>query len=356
VRFALIGLGYWGRNYARLLSDKQDAELVAVCDTAEAAVSEFAASAPSVRGTTDFRDAVAAEDVEAVVVATPASTHYDIVREALLNDKHVLCEKPLATSTEACRELIELAEERERVVFVGHTFIFNAAVRAARELVSRGELGKVRHCTALWTAPGPVRHDVNALWDLAPHPISILVWLFGPPVLVQARGQAVLNGREREDVAFAHVRFADDVAADIHVSWVAPIKVRSLTITGDRRVAVFDDMAREGKLQLFDTEAALKFTTAPAGAGASARTSAAPGGPVHVADASRAEPLGLQLDHFFDCCLHGITPDSNAASGTVVVRVLEAAQESLESDGGLVHVTDLDPYLMTKVRGVAPLL
>jgi predicted dehydrogenase len=337
MRFALIGLGYWGRNYLRLLGEKNEVEIAAVCDTSLVALDDVLADTPAARVTADFSNAIS-DDIDAVIIATPATTHYDIAFAALESGKHVLCEKPLAITSHECQELIDLAEETGAVLFVGHTFIYNHAIRATRDLVTGGDLGRVRHCHAAWMAPGPVRYDVNSIWDLAPHPISILIWLFGQPIKVQARGQAVLAGRQREDVALVSLWFEHSVTADVQVSWVAPKKVRALTVTGDKRVAVFDDTVREDKLQVFDTEAALAFTTAPAGAGASARTTAAAGGPAHLADVPPIEPLRAQLDHFLDCCVHGISPESSGTSGQVVVRALEAAQRSLESDGARVSL------------------
>jgi predicted dehydrogenase len=339
MRFALIGLGYWGRNYLRLLGEKHEVEVAAVCDTSSAALADVLVDHPAARVTADLSDAIS-DDVDAVIIATPATTHFDIAFAALASGKNVLCEKPLAVSSEDCQVLLDLAEENGAVLFVGHTFIYNEAIRATRDLVLGGDLGRVRHCHASWMAPGPVRHDVNSIWDLAPHPVSILVWLFGQPTKVQARGQAVLAGRRREDVALVSLWFEHSVTADVQVSWVAPKKVRALTVTGDKRVAVFDDTVREDKLQVFDTESALAFTTAPVGAGASSRITAAAGGPAHLADAPLVEPLRAQLDHFLDCCEHGITPESSGTSGQVVVRALEAAQLSLENDGIRVSFDD----------------
>src|SRR5436190_18099635 len=307
MRFAIIGVGYWGRNYVQVIGDSPNTEVAAVCDASSANLRSIQELVPRARVTHDLRE-VFEDDVDAVVVATPASTHFEIARAALEAGKQVLCEKPLALTGEQCETLIRVADDEARVLFVGHTFIYNPAVRAARQLVQDGALGRVRHCEATWAAPGPVRTDVDAVWDLAPHPISILTSFFGSVAEVAATGQAILNGASRADLAVVHLVFDCDATAHVHVSWIAPRKVRSLTITGDRRVAIFDDLASDEKLQLFETEAALARTT-PAVGGASTRAAAAQGGPVAIQDIPAVEPLRAQLNHFVECCRTGVTPE-----------------------------------------------
>jgi predicted dehydrogenase len=336
MKFAVIGVGYWGRNYIRVIGDSPAAEVAWICDASSSSLASIRNLVPEARVTDDLWDVLEDDHVDAVVVATPASTHFDIARAALDAGKQVLCEKPLALTVSQCETLIDVADNEARVLFVGHTFIYNPGVRAAQQLVRDGALGRVRHCDATWAAPGPVRTDVDAVWDLAPHPISILTSFFGSVAEVGATGQAILNGANRADLAVVHLVFDCDATAHVHVSWIAPRKVRSLTITGDRRVAIFDDLASEEKLQLFETEAALAHTT-PSVGGASARAAAAPGGPVAIRNISAVEPLRAQLDHFVECCEGGVTPESSGERGEAVVRLLEAAQESLESGGR--HVT-----------------
>jgi len=221
-------------------------------------------------------------------------------------------------------ELLGLAEDSGQTLFVGHTFVYNPAVRAARSLVRDGELGSRLHCHATWAAPGPVRSDVNALWDLSPHPISILTYLLGRgPTSVAATGQTILD-TDREDIVFLHLEFSESATADIHVSWLARLKTRTVTLTGGRRVAIFDDMAQKEKLRVFETSAATDGSR-------SERVERVPDQPIHVPQISAVEPLAAQLDHFLECCHSGITPQSSGLAGQCVVAVLEAAQESLRS-------------------------
>ena len=177
LRVGLIGLGYWGPNHARVLSELPETELVAVADVSETAIRLVRGRYPAVRTTLDPNDVIDAPEIDAVIIATPTSTHHSLTLAALEADKHVLCEKPLATSTAECDELIAAAEGNGRVLFVGHTFIFNPAVRMMREFIEAGEVGEVLYCHTARTGLGPIRSDVNALWDLAPHDLSILFYL-----------------------------------------------------------------------------------------------------------------------------------------------------------------------------------
>ena len=331
MNFGLVGLGYWGQKYVRLIGLAETAALTAMCDTVPELVEFARRSAPSARATSSPAEVLSAPDVDAIVIATPATTHFELVQAALAAGKHVLCEKPLAMTAAECERLIDLAEDAERTLFVGHTFVYNAAVRATREFVDRDELGGRLYAQATWAAPGPVRRDVNALWDLAPHPISILSHVLrSQPTSVAATGQAILDG-EREDVVSLHLRFDRGAAADVHLSWLAPQKVRSLMITGARRIAIFDDMAQVDKLRLFDTSQLNGNGAHPSAP--PQRTIALADEPVFVPQIPASEPLAAQLDHFLECCRSGLTPESDGRAGTNVVRVLEAAESSLESGG-----------------------
>jgi len=336
-RFGVIGLGYWGQNYLRLIARSPNAELVAIADTSRSLVEYSRRVAPAAVASVEAADVVRRDDVDAIVIATPATTHFALAREALLACKHVLCEKPLTMSVSDCEELILIAGDAGCTLFVGHTFVYNAAVRATREFVSAGDLGSPLYAQAVWSAPGPVRHDVNALWDLAPHPVSILTYVLErQPASVAATGQAILRPG-REDVVSLHLRFDDSASADLHLSWLAPKKARGLTITGARGIAVFDDMQAVNKLQLFATAAATGNGVSPA-TGVPERKVELPNEPVHAPDIAAGEPLSAQLEHFIECCRRGLTPESDGMAGTNVVRVLAAAESSLREGGRPVAV------------------
>ena len=334
MRFALVGLGYWGRNYMRLLARHDGCELTVSCDESPAAVQRALEDLTSTaRGTTDVVDAVSDVDVDAVIIATPATSHFPIAVAALNAGKHVLCEKPLTMTSADSERLIALAAETGLTLFVGHTFVYNSAIRVLHEIVRAEELGTRLYCHARWTAPGPVRKDVNALWDLSPHPISILTYLFGcAPSVVSATGKGILSA-DHEDIAMLHLEYDDLATADIYVSWLAREKTRTLTLTGEKRVVVFDDMAPVEKLRVFETRAATEKRDVSAG-----RVEFVPDIPIHVPSLAATEPLAAQLEHFLDCCRSGVTPASSGFSGQVVVQVLEAAQESLRSGGAAIDI------------------
>lgn len=339
MKFGLIGLGYWGQNYVRLIHQRSDAELVAVCDKSTELVAFACNIAHSARIAPSPYEMVVSDDVEAVVVATPATTHYEFVRAALLVDKHVLCEKPLTMTVRECEDLLEVADASKGTLFVGHTFIYNSAVRAARDLVVAERLGLPLYAQATWAAPGPVRDDVNALWDLAPHPISILTYVLGRRLRsVSATGQAILRPR-REDIVSLNLRFDSNASAHVNLSWLAPKKVRSVMFTGAQRIAIFDDMEPEptDKLQVFETESIVSNGASAASAPVT-RKLELPHRPVHVPDLGWREPLAAQLDHFLACCHGGLTSDSDGLAGMSVVRVLEAADSSLREGGRPVDV------------------
>ncbi len=339
LRVALIGLGYWGPHYARILTEMTDAELVAACDLSADAIALVKARYPSIRVGRDAADIFEADDVDAVVIATPTSTHYALSRATLEAGKHVLCEKPLARTTGECDELIAAARRAARVLFVGHTFIFNPAVREMRRRIEAGELGRVLYCHTARTALGPIRHDVNALWDLAPHDLSILFYLLDrEPVSVAAMGQAFLrNGYE--DVAFLQLGFTDDAIAAVHVSWLDPYKVRRVTVVGDQRMVVFDDVAVDEKLKIFDRGVSYESVSEAArGAEFGEFKALIRDGDIVAPKVAAAEPLKEQVAHFVDCCLSGAAPETDGVAGRRVVAVLEAATESLEADGTPVPV------------------
>jgi predicted dehydrogenase len=339
LRVAVIGLGYWGPNYARVVTELPDVELVAACDLSEQATAFVKTRYPSIPVGRDASEILDADDVDAVVVATPTSTHYALTLASLDAGKHVLCEKPLARTTGECDELIEAARRGDRVLFVGHTFVFNPAVREMRRRVVSGELGRVLYCHAVRTSLGPIRHDVNALWDLAPHDLSILFYLLDrEPVSVSAMGESFLrNGFE--DVAFLQLRFDDGSIAAAHLSWLDPYKVRRVTVVGDQRMVVFDDVAIDEKLKIFDKGVSYESVSEAArGAEFGEFKALIRDGDIVIPKIPAAEPLKEQVAHFVDCCAAGTTPEADGVAGRRVVAVLEAATESLRSGGTPVDV------------------
>ena len=339
LRVGLIGLGYWGPNHARVLSELPETELVVAADVSDKALQFVRGRYPGVRTTLDPSEVIEAPDIDAVVIATPTSSHHSLTLAALEAGKHVLCEKPLATSTAECDELIAAAERTGRVLFVGHTFIFNPAVRMMRELIDAGEVGNVLYCHTARTGLGPIRSDVNALWDLAPHDLSILFYLIDDePISTLTTGQAIL-GNNREDVVFVHLSFEEGTIAAAHVSWLDPYKVRKVTVVGDRRMIVFDDVAVDEKLKVFDRGVSYEAVSdAARGADFAEFRAQIRDGDIIVPKVPAGEPLKEEMLHFAECCVSGGAPETDGIAGRRVVAALEAATRSLRSDGTRVEL------------------
>lgn len=338
LQVGLVGLGYWGPNYARVVTELPGTELTWACDMSEAAL-ESIAGRYSARTTTSPDELFAAEDVDAVIVATPTSTHAALSLSALSAGKHVLCEKPLAASVTECDDVIAAAEDAGRTLFVGHTFIFNPAVRQMRDLIVDGQIGTLLYCHAARTGLGPIRQDVNALWDLAPHDLAIIFHLFGrEPVSVTATGQAFLRDGV-EDVVFASMRFEDGAIAGVHVSWLDPYKVRRVTAVGDRRMVVFDDVAVDEKLKVFDRGASYEAVSESArGTEFGEYRALVRDGDIHIPKVAAREPLKEQVSAFVASCVTGAEPQTGGREGRRVVAVLEAATRSLRSGGAPVEI------------------
>jgi len=252
VRVGIIGLGYWGPHLVRNFSNLNDSKLVAVCDLIDDRLGSERKSAPAIYTTNKADDILNKDLIDAVVIATPTKTHYELTQKALKRGIHVFAEKPLATSSKECEDLIKLAEANNLILFIGHVFLYNSAVTKLKELVDQGELGNISHITAYRLNFGPIRQDVNVLWDLAPHDISIILELIGRmPVSVNCQGLAYLN-ETVHDVATLTMHFEPRSMASIHVSWLDPKKIRTMTVVGEKKMAVFDDNEPLEKIKIYN--------------------------------------------------------------------------------------------------------
>jgi predicted dehydrogenase len=328
LRVALIGFGHWGPNYARILSGTlSGARLTACADPSAGRLATFERQYPAARAYADYRRLLRDGDVDAVIVATPTSTHREVTEECLRAGLHILVEKPLASSVADAEALSALAQEAGRTLMVGHTFLFNPAVRAIKSYIDRGLLGEIRYLYFQRTGLGPIRQDVNALWDLAPHDLSMLrYWLNADPTDLVARGQAYLKAGT-EDVVFLTLNYPNQVLASVHVSWLDPVKVRSVTVVGDRKMIVFDDTHATEKLRIYDRGADYQ----PREGGFAEFIASVRDGDILVPRLEPIEPLREQLAHFMDCIKTGRQPMASAQDGVAIVRVLEWAQHGLEA-------------------------
>ena len=343
VGIGVAGAGYWGPNLIRNFASVEGCRLVGVADLEEKRLDQVRRLYPGTRTTTRLEDLLEDGRIQGIALATPAGTHYQMARRVLQADKGVLVEKPLAASAAECEELIGLARSRGQVLMVGHTFEYNAAVRKVEEYIRGGELGEIYYIYSQRLNLGVVRSDVNAMWNLAPHDISIaLRWLGEMPEAVNARGYTYLQ-EGIEDVAYLNLEFASGVTVHIHVSWLDPGKVRRMTVVGSRKMVVYDDASTEAKIQLFDKGIDRRHMDGSLGDfdsfGKFQLIKRA--GDVLIPRIDFAEPLRVECEHFVECLAQGKQPLTDGANGLRVVRVLEAASQSMARGGVNVRTGDL---------------
>lgn len=328
VRIAVVGAGAWGINHVRAMSRTQGAELVMVCDPAELAKERARTIVPRARLENDLDDALAASDVDAVVLATPAKDHATQARRVLNAGKHVLVEKPLALDAADAHAVVLAAETHKRILMVGHLMLFHPAVERLKAMIDSGELGRIYYIYAVRVNLGRVRQDENALWSLAPHDVAMIEYLLSDePESVSARGGTYLQSRI-EDVVFVNLRFRSGVSAQIQVSWLDPRKERRLTIVGSQKMVEFDDVHPVEKIRIYD-----KGVDRPQSFTEYAQFLSIRNGDIHIPQIPMVEPLERECRHFVECVAQGKRPITDGQSAMRVVRILEAAQKSLESDG-----------------------
>ena len=319
IRFGVIGWGYWGPKIARNLDSLPHAMVAMVADMDARRLTALAVNQPWVQTTTHIED-IFRSDVDAIVIATPVSTHFQLAREALLHGKHVLVEKPLTASVSEAEELVALAQERQRVLMVGHTFVYNPAVNELRKLVQSGELGKIYCIEAERVNLGLFRNDINVIWDLAPHDISILLYLLDKqPERIKVQAHAHVQPRI-EDVAHLDLEFADGMNAHVHASWLHPCKIRRVTVIGDARMVVYDDTNPAEMIKVYN-----KGADVHADPVVSYRY-----GEITIPHIDWIEPLHLECEDFANAIRTGTKPRASGEAGLEVVKVLAAAQAALE--------------------------
>jgi predicted dehydrogenase len=335
VHIGVIGCGQWGQNYLRNFSDLPDrARIVAVADSDPKRLAEIQLRYPGARASIDPANVMCDPEVNAVIIATPSSTHARLVSEALDAGKHVLVEKPFTLDPGEGERLIARAKQAGGVLLVGHVYEYNPAVERMRSIIANRSLGETYYIQSTRTNLGPIRDDVNALWDLAPHDISILLYLLGTaPTSVSATGASFFeNGRH--DVVFGTLTFPRQVVGHLHVSWLDPRKIRQITVVGSSRMLVFDDLNTLEPVRVYDRGLSEVPTYRTFG-----EFQLVPRfGEISIPYIPIVEPLRAQCEHFLDCVEGRASPRSDGADGLRVVRVLAAMQRSLELDGTAVPV------------------
>ncbi|MGQ9649601.1 MAG: Gfo/Idh/MocA family protein [Phycisphaerae bacterium] len=334
VRLAVIGCGRWGPNHIRVFSESDRATVVGCADISQQRRENMLKRFPQIRVVADYHELLADDSIDAVVIATPTSTHAQIAREALQAGKHVLAEKPICATTRQAVEIVRLAEETGLAFMVGHVFLFNNGITELRKLVESGRLGRIHYMEANRTNLGPIRGDVNALYDLATHDISIFNYLMGSsPVEVSAVGRCI-SQRNIEDVCFATLKYPDGTLGHIHVSWLNPRKVRTMTVVGDRQMAYWDDIDPDNTLRLYDKGIDQEPHYDSFGEFRYLLRS----GDMHVPAIRQSEPLVNQAQAFLDWVLEGKRSLSDARYGLEIVAVLEAATRSMAEGGTMCRV------------------
>jgi predicted dehydrogenase len=335
IGIGVIGYGYWGPNLVRNFMEADGARVVALSDLRPERLALAERRYPSINGTTDYRELLRDPAVDAVVIATPVSSHFDLTLEALQAYKHVLVEKPLATSSDQAERLIEEAERRQRILMVDHTFVYTGAVRNIREMVAGNALGDIYYYDSVRVNLGLFQHDMNVIWDLAVHDLSIMDYVLPvKPVAVSATGISNIQGQP-ENVAYITLFFPDRQIAHIHVNWLAPVKVRRTLIGGSEKMVVYDDLEPSEKVKIYDK-----------GVTVSQRPEAVyemlvsyRAGDMWAPRLDGAEALHTEAAHFIECILDQKRPETDGEAGLRIVRILEAATRSLNGRGQLMELS-----------------
>jgi len=333
----IIGCGLWGQNYVRVMTELAPDEKIAICDTDEKRLRIIQRRLSATERFTDYHELLAQTDLHAVVVATPGSTHYEIAKAALEAQKHVLVEKPFVLQEAHGQELVELAKRHNLVLMVGHTFLYNPAIRKLKQYMTNGPegVGEVYYLTSTRTNLGPIRKDVNVVWDLAPHDVSILSYLLEcSPIAVRAVGARKLRNT-KEDVAFITLTYPKDIIANIHVSWLDPNRVRQIVVVGSNKRIIFDDLNPIEKIRVF--EKAVSCSGVDSDSFGEFILSIRDGDIISP-KVEGTEPLKNLCSEFLECIKRGTQPLADGHNGLEVVKVLIAAQLSLENDGEVLEI------------------
>jgi|SRR5579863_589617 len=332
IKFGVIGYGYWGPNVVRNLDLMDKAEVLAVCDKSPASRKRVQKSYPGLRVTSESADLMSSKDLDAIAVITPVWTHYELTKAALENGKHVFVEKPFTSSAAQAEELINLAAKKNLKIMVDHTFLFTGAVKKIQQLLKEGSLGNLYYYDSTRVNLGLFQHDVNVIWDLAPHDLSIIDHLIPEnPEAVSATGQTHLNGFE--DVAFITLYFPNKIIAHINVNWLSPVKVRTTLIGGEKKMLVWNDLEADEKIKIYDKGIDITSQQGLYNLLVNYRS-----GDMWSPQVEQVEALNQELAYFVDCIAHDKVPFNDGEAGLRVVKMLEAANASVQKRGALVYL------------------
>jgi len=332
MNFGVIGYGYWGPNVVRNLMNLDGSEVRAIAEVNPAAQARARKACPGVRITASAMEVISSRDIDVIAIVSPVWTHYELTKAALENGKHVFVEKPFTSTAVQGEELINLAQQKNLKVMVDHTFLFTGAVKRIGQLIEEGALGNLYYYDSTRVNLGLFQHDINVLWDLAPHDLSIMDHLIkAKPEGVVATGQGHLNGHE--DVAFMTLYFPDKIIAHINVNWLSPVKVRTTLIGGEKRMVVWNDLAADEKVKVYDKGVQITSREGVYELLVSYRS-----GDMWSPQLEQVEALRQELTYFVECIITGREPFNDGFAGLRVVRMLEAASESLNRKGTFVRL------------------
>ncbi|MGA2363672.1 MAG: Gfo/Idh/MocA family oxidoreductase [Candidatus Aminicenantales bacterium] len=333
VNIGVIGYGYWGPNVARNFHSASGVKLTAVSDISEKRLGLAQNHYPFIKGMKDPLDLIRSTDVDAVAIVTPVFAHYEMAREALLAGKHIFVEKPFTSTSSQAKELIDLAAKKGLKIMVDHTFLFTGAVKKIKEIINAGELGRLLFYDSVRVNLGLFQHDINVIWDLAPHDLSVMAHLIkNKPVALSAHGSVHFEGGF-EDIAYVSIEFAGNgFIAHFHVNWLSPVKIRKTLISGDKKMLVWDDIDADEKVKIYDRGVDIKSANGGKN-GIHDLLVSYRSGDVHIPKLDGAEALKTEVQYFVQCLEKNEEPFNNGQAGLQVVRLLEAADESLKKGG-----------------------
>ncbi len=350
IRFGVIGYGYWGPNIVRNLEQLEETKVVAVCDKSAASRQRIQRAHPQVHVTADHKELVSSPEIDAIAVITPVWTHYELTKSALENGKHVFVEKPFTSNVAQAEELIDLAAKRQRKLMVDHTFLFTGAVRKIKQVLQDGTLGKLYYYDSTRVNLGLFQHDVNVIWDLAPHDLSIIDHLIQEsPEAVVATGQTHLNGHE--DVAFITIYFPNNVIAHINVNWLSPVKVRTTLIGGEKKMLVWNDLEADEKIKIYDKGVDVTNQEGVYNLLVNYRS-----GDMWAPQVEQVEALRAELSYFARCIKQDEVPFNDGVAGLRVVKMLEAANTSLRQRGAMIYLNSADSREGVRLSKLPPTL
>jgi predicted dehydrogenase len=332
LRIGVIGYGYWGPNIVRNFNAIDSAKVISLCDVNETVLGKVSKLYPATTTSTDAMDILSSKDIDAVAIITPVYTHFELAKKALQNGKHVFVEKPFTSTIAQAEELVELADKKNLQIMVDHTFLFTGAVKKIKQLIDEKQLGKLYYYDSMRVNLGLFQHDVNVVWDLAPHDFAIMDYVVPErPIALSATGEVHYNGFE--DVAYVTVYCENNVIAHFNVNWLSPVKVRNTLIGGDKKMLVWNDLEADEKVKIYDKGVDIETRESVYDLLVSYRS-----GDAWVPRIAQIEALKAEAEYFVDCVENNKTPINDGVSGLRVVKMLEATNASIKDKGRLIEL------------------